>query len=147
MRRKYGCHFAPNKAASGNFWLPLPPLPRPKEPTLKPKLTSQMNISEPERTGHLMDLPWHLALSPVPGSPHLSYVQGGTPTPWTLPRGHRGVVGHEAPTGKELMRNKVRPSSLSLLPSHSSHRFPFPTSLFCFYSDSKKVLRRTGTSR
>ena len=40
----------------GSGLLP-PPLAKPKAPALKPKLTSEMNISEPQRTGHPRDLP------------------------------------------------------------------------------------------
>lgn len=132
MRRKDGSHLVPDKAASGSTWLPVPPLTRPKEPALKPKLTSEMNISEPQRTGHLMDLPWHLALSLVPGSPHLPYIEGGTPTPWSLPIGHKGMVGHGAPTGQELVKNKVRPSSSVSFPPTLPVAFPFSLPYFVF---------------
>lgn len=54
------------KQPQGSTWLPLPPLARPKAPALKPKLTGEMNISKPQRTGHLRGLPGHLALTLVP---------------------------------------------------------------------------------
>lgn len=47
MRRKYGCPLASDILASRKGLALLPPLAKPKAPALKPKLTSEMNISEP----------------------------------------------------------------------------------------------------
>lgn len=130
------------KQPQGSSWLPLPPLARPKTPALKPKLTSEMNISAPQN--------WtpegpSMTCGSDPGSqayPHLSHVQvPQVERPSPHPGGHSGLRedGDPPPRGQQLMQNpqdqgqasqrsSSSPSHCPLAPSPVSTCLPFPIS-------------------